>query len=85
MSTEKKRWVVEAKSAGLKTAPIWFRPPGRWNGWPAGLGHDEFARKTVWFGSWLTGVVVIAYRHCGDPECVTERERMIRDFAEDEP
>jgi hypothetical protein len=78
-----KQWVRAAKRAGLKTSPIWFLPPARWTGCPAGTGHDEFARKTVWFGSWLTGVVVIAYRNCGEPECVTERGRMIREFQED--
>lgn len=75
----KQQWKRAARRAGLTTAPIWFYRPGAWNGLIAGFGHDEYARKTVWLGSWLTGAVVIAYRQCGDPECITERDQMIRD------
>jgi hypothetical protein len=72
-------WVQAAKDAGLSTGRIWFYRPGKWTGWLVGIGHDEFARRTVWLGSWLTGAVVIAYRACGDPECEADRDRMIRE------
>ena len=48
-----------------------------------GFGHDEFARKTVWFGSWLTGAMVIAFRSCGDAECIRERDKMLAEFGEE--
>jgi len=75
------QWKRDAQAAGLSTGRIWFYRPGKWLGVIVGFGHDEFARKTVWFGSWLTGAVVIAYRACGELECEQDRDRMIREEA----
>lgn len=74
------QWRKDAKAAGMRTSRVWFYRPGAWTGWPMGLGHDEFARKTVWFGSWLTGAVVIAYQDCGEQECYDYRDKMIRGY-----
>lgn len=71
------------EEAPLDRDRIWFRPPGKWSGWPMGFGHDEFARKTIWFGSWLTGVIVIAYANCGEQECVIERDKMLAELGEE--
>jgi len=47
------------------------------------ISHDEYARRVLVIGWTLTGQVIIALGECGDPECITERDRMIREFAED--
>lgn len=67
----------------LERGPILVHGPGKWHGWPMGFGHDEFARKTIWFGSWLTGVVVIAYASCGDEECIRYRDEMLEEMGEE--
>lgn len=73
---------MEETDKPLSRGRIWFTRPGQWTGWPMGFGHDEFARLTIWFGSWLTGVVVIAYRHCGEAECIRERDKMLEELGE---
>ena len=67
----------------LNRGRIWFRGPGKWYGWPMGFSHAEFARKTIWFGSWLTGVIVIAYADCGDEECIRYRDEMLEELGEE--
>ena len=44
---------------------------------------NEQGRPMIWFGSWLTGVIVIAYASCGDEECVRERDKMLAELGEE--
>lgn len=78
-------WQQRARDAGLTVPRVWFCRPQIW--WPrlspVWISHDEYARRTLVIGWTFTGQVIIALGHCGDPECVTERDRMIREFAED--
>lgn len=78
-------WKQAARDAGLSVRRVWFhRPQIWWPRWtPVWFGHDEFARRTLVIGWTFTGQVIIALSYCGDPECITERDRMIRDFAEE--
>lgn len=54
---------------------FWFYRPELGLGWPFGVGHDEYARRTVWLGFPFTGQVVFAYKDCGDPECEADMRR----------
>src|SRR5690349_6592163 len=68
-----------------KPGRVWYYRPGSWSGlWPVFIGHDEWARRTLVLGlGWLTGVVVIAYRDCGDPECEADMRRRVAEDEED--
>lgn len=78
-------WQQAARDAGLSVSRVWFyRPQIWWPRWsPVWISHDEFARNVLVIGWTFTGRVIIALGYCGDPECITERDRMIRDFAEE--
>lgn len=69
-------WGDESQAGGR----IWFYhkddwDPGRMHrwGWPL-LGGDEFKRKTIVFGFWFIGYVVIAYARCYCEDCEQERK-----------
>ncbi len=48
----------------------WFYKPGAWlRAWPISFGSDEFCRRTLVLGNWLTGCIVIALWQLNDPEC----------------
>lgn len=41
---------------------VWFYKPGSWLRWqPLSQGVDEYGRRTIVIGNWLTGCIVVAY------------------------
>ena len=67
-----------------KPGRVWvYAPELHWYGWrtliPLYRGHDEYARRTLVIGWTVTGRIVIAYRGCGDPECVADMYQWMAD------
>lgn len=62
-----------------KTPRFWFYKPGSWlSAWPVALGSDEWCRRTIVLGNWLTGCIVIALWQMDDPECPECTRRRFR-------
>jgi len=59
--------------------------PRWWNkiGWPSFQGSDEWGRRTVVWGTFVTGYVVWAYRTCWCETCHEARESTYRYMREE--
>jgi hypothetical protein len=58
---------------------VWFYKPGSWVTWhPIYFGADEWCRRTVVLGSWLTGCIVVALWRVYEPSCPKCVERKVR-------
>lgn len=63
-----------------KPGRIWFYNPFEWRerwyhmlGWPSFGGTDEYYRRTMVWGTFLTGYIAIAGKVCTCEDCVDAR------------
>lgn len=80
LTTEYRR--LQFATDGLVAPRVWFYKPGSYlRAWPVTFGSDEWCRKTLVLGNWLTGCIVIALWQMDDPECPDCMERRGDDDA----